>query len=65
MRVIDDQGNQLGIMAPFDALKIARDAISVPFALRQATSFIVAGQSISGCFYYSRSDGKTPGGQPQ
>ena len=43
------------------ALKIAIDAISVPFARRQATSFMVAGQRISGCFYYSRSNGKTPG----
>ena len=25
VRVIDDEGNQLGIMTPFDALKIARD----------------------------------------
>ena len=43
------------------ALKIAIDAISVPFARRRASSFTVAGQSISGCFYYPRSDGKTPG----
>ncbi|MGE5111100.1 MAG: translation initiation factor IF-3, partial [Acidobacteriaceae bacterium] len=25
VRVIDDQGNQLGIMAPFEALKTARE----------------------------------------
>lgn len=25
MRVIDDEGNQLGIMAPFEALKVARE----------------------------------------
>ena len=43
------------------ALKIVTDAISVPFARRQATSFMVAGQSISGCFYYPRSNGETPG----
>jgi translation initiation factor IF-3 len=25
VRVIDDEGNQLGILTPFDALKIARE----------------------------------------
>jgi len=43
------------------ALKMAIDALSVPFSRRQATSFMVAGQSIGGSFYYPRSNGKTPG----
>ena len=43
------------------ALKIVIDAITVPFARGQATSFMVAGQSISGCFYYPRSNGNSPG----
>jgi translation initiation factor IF-3 len=28
LRVIDDEGNQLGIMTPYDALKIAREKTS-------------------------------------
>ena len=43
------------------ALKVGIDAVSVRFARRQAVSFTGVGQSISGCFYYPRSDGKTPG----
>ena len=43
------------------AIKIATDAVSVPFKRRQVTSFAVAGESISGCFYYPRSDRKMPG----
>ena len=43
------------------ALKIVIDAVTVRFARRQAVSFTGVGRSISGCFYYPRSDGKTPG----
>jgi dienelactone hydrolase len=42
-------------------LKVGIDAVSVRFARRQAVSFTGAGQSIAGCFYYPRSDGKAPG----
>ena len=43
------------------ALKMVINAISVPFARREAASFTVAGQSVSGCFYYPHSKGKNPG----
>ena len=56
----DDQNLRLRRMLRA-ALKIAIDAISVPFARRQPTSFVIAGQSISGCVYYPRSNGKAPG----
>lgn len=41
--------------------KMAKDAVLVRFARRQAASFAVAGQTISGHFYFPASEGKTPG----
>ena len=41
--------------------KMVKDAVSVRFAPREAVSFTVAGQTISGHFYYPHSKGRTPG----
>ena len=43
------------------ALKMAKDAVSVRFASRQAVSFTIAGQAISGYFYYAKSETRAPG----
>ena len=43
------------------AFKMAKDAVSVRFAPREAVRFTVARQPISGHFYYPNSKGKVPG----
>lgn len=43
------------------AITIATDVVSALFTRRHVTSFAVAGQKISACFYYPRADGGTPG----
>lgn len=43
------------------AITIATDAASARLTRRHVTSFAVAGQSITGCFYYPRASGRTPG----